>query len=164
MSLKYGITCNVCGRVSKWTNTPLTSCPTNPAHEVNIDSVSIEETARATVPASTIVRNNTREYNPTHSYVTQGLVFFSVSKSLPIYVKLVTSVESGNYQFRFIDVFNRTLYYESPVLTNNTPEFRTVTISDIINPPLGETCVDIEFKSSESTVTIRCSVSYVTQV
>ena len=43
MSLKYGVTCYTCGRLTKWTNSPLTTCPTNPEHEINPESINIEE-------------------------------------------------------------------------------------------------------------------------
>ena len=164
MSFKYGITCETCGHLSRWLNAPPTVCPNDNSHVVNHDSVNIEEMARATTPGATILRCDYRDFYPVYSYVTQGTYFFITAKSLPIYVKIVASVESGTYQFRMRDSISGLVYYTSPELSNTTPQFYTMTISDISNPPMGETCVDVEIRSSESVVTVRGCVSYVTQL
>jgi len=143
---------------------PPIKCPNNPLHDITTSQNSyISRLARVRLCNGTIVTTNSPTYVPLMNYITQGSHISSYDNTLPIYIKIVSSVDSGSYDFSFVTIPDETILYESTQNTNTTPTIITIPVTDFNNLPFHETSVDIRFRTSGGIVTVRnISVYYST--
>lgn len=143
--IKYSIFCETENqRVSKWANTGLTGCPNNPAHTVNLNTVSIDglSVAGAGSSASKTVSSTIPE---TH-------YSFIYDPNVQTVLSFISSVDTGSYEIRIIDIGNNNNILFSNTYSNNTPELIQISSTSFTNIPVNPTLVDILLSVSGSNV------------
>ena len=144
---------------------PPTVCPNNPHHIINPASVNIERLSRIRLSNGTVVTTNSGNYTPLMNYITQGSDILQYDDTYAIAVKIVASVDCGSYDYCFVTVPDGIILYECIGNTNTVPTIVTIPITSFSNIPQTETSIDVRFRTSGGTLTLRnISIYYTVSV
>lgn len=155
---EWNIYCETEKRViSVWStvNDSPQACPNDPSHIIDPNNNYIARLARLRFCNCTIVTTDSPTYVPLLNYITQGSHIAPYDNDHPLMIKIVSSVDSGSYDFSFVTVPDGVLLYESIGNTNTSPEILSIPITSFVNLPVNESTVDIRFRTSGGTVTVR---------
>ncbi len=132
-----------------------TTCPNDPSHIIHPSNNYINRLARMRFCNCTIITTDSPTYVPLLNYITQGSHMVHYDNDLPLSIKIVASVDSGSYDFSFVTVPDNIVLYESIGNTNTSPSIVSIPVTNFTNIPLNETSIDIRFRTSGGTLTIR---------
>jgi len=125
--------------VSKWNDTPLTTCPNDEEHSVAFGSESIVQVARFT---HHLASNFSTSYVPITKFVFQGTDYHSNDAITPKYLKFRSYSNVGSYDLHLLDESNTELW-ASGSLSNHTEEVVTIDF-DTLTLSSGEVLYTIE--------------------
>ena len=163
MSYRWKLYCQVHQMQYIWSDTAPTQCPINSSDPVNSDVV-IDKVVRLRTTVDSPQTISSATYQLVGSFITQGSSFFNIASSPPLYIKIVTSVDTGGYNIRLLTQPDQTVLHESPILTNTEPAIYTIDTRTLTYTPATETVIDLQLKSNDGgTITYRNASIYVVE-